>query len=201
MKNIDINNCSLTIGKFITSSNKSHEENHKKNQRVELLNQNNICYLKKGQVLVYRQEDDLVTITLNAPLILGLTQMHNEIKYHYLRCNTDCQMFMIENHDATALFDSKNLWSYAFDILTWHLNLYFQRDVMMIHPNIRNVINEHLKHMWEMTPDIRSKTSVYSFITDRNHISRSAVHKVIQEMSDVGKVKIERGKLIHYSEN
>lgn len=200
MKNIDINDCSLTIGKFIESSNKSHEENHKKNQRVELLSQNNICYLKKGQVLVYRQEDDLITLTLNAPLILGLTQMHNEIKYHYLRCETDCQMFMIENHDATELFNRKNLWSYAFDILTWHLDLYFQRDIMMINPNIRDVINEHIKHIWSLAPEVRSKTSVYSFIINRNHISRSAVHKVIQEMSDVGKIKIERGKLVSYNE-
>lgn len=200
MKHIDINNCSLTIGKFIASSNKSHEENHKKNQRIELLNQDNICFLNKGTVVVFRQADDLVTLTLSAPLILGLTQMHNEIKYHYLRCETDCQMFMIGNHDATELFDKKNLWSYSFDILTWHLNLYFQRDVMMINPNIRNIINEHFKYIWSLAPEVRSKISVYSFITTRNHISRSAVHKIIQEMSDVGKIKIERGKLIYYKE-
>lgn len=198
---VDINHCSLSIGKFIELSQKSHEENHKKNQRIELLNQNNICYLKEGQVNVYRLEDDLITITLSAPLILGLTQMHNKAKFHYLRCDTDCQMFIIDNEDASALFDSKNLWEYAFNILTWHLNLYFQRDIMVINPNIRNIINEHLKLIWLMDPNVRSKTSVYSFIITRNHISRSAVHKVIQEMSDTGKIRIERGKLVYYEES
>jgi hypothetical protein len=195
-----INHCSITIGKFIAASNKCHEENHKKNQRIELLNQNNICYLKKGQVIVYRQRDDLVTFTLNAPLILGLAQMHNQMKYHYLRCESECEMYIINNHDATELFNKKNLWSYAFDILTWYINLYFQRDIMMINPNIRNVINEHIKYIWSLPTDVRAKTSVYSFITSRNHISRSAIHKVMQEMSDMGKIKIERGKVTYYNE-
>lgn len=200
MKELDIKSSALNIGKHIEISKKSHEENHKKNQRIELLSQNNICYLKKGRVFVYRQDNDLVTITLSAPLILGLTQMRNAIKYHYLRCDSNCQMFMINNHDATELFNSKNLWPDAFDILTWHLDLYFQRDVMMVHPNIRNLINEHLKHIWSLPEETRLNTSVYSFITDRNHISRSAVHKVTQEMTKAGKVKIERGKLLFFQE-
>lgn len=201
MENADVIKHSIIIGKYIEMSKKSHEENHKKNQRVELLTQNKICYLKKGQVVVYRQDDGLVTLTLSAPLILGLTQMHNETKYHYLRCDTDCQMLLIDNCDATQLFHSKNLWPYAFDILTWHLNLYFHRDTMIIHPNIRDVINKHLKVIWSMTPVMRLQTSVYSFIISRNHISRSAVHNVIKEMSDAGKIKIERGKLIYYNGN
>ncbi|WP_034460804.1 helix-turn-helix domain-containing protein [Buttiauxella noackiae] len=200
MKSSDIHDSILIIGKAIELSKESYEENHKRNQRIELLNNNTICYLKKGRVLVYRNDNNLVTLSLNAPLIMGLTQMHNDIKYHYLRCETNCQMYMIKNHSATELFNHKNLWKHAFDILTWHLDLYFHRDLMMIHPNIRNIINEHLKHIWSMPPEVRSQTSVYSFIISRNHISRSAVHKVIQEMTDVGKVRIEKGKLVFYKE-
>ena len=107
---------------------------------------------------------------------------------------------MIDNDDATELFDTKNLWSYAFNILKWHVNLYFERDVMMINSNIRNVITKHIKYIWSLAPNIRNNTSVYSFITSRNHISRSVVHKVVQEMSRAGKLEIKRGRVVFFDE-
>lgn len=197
----DIDESVSILGEHIGSSKNSYLAKHKKNQRIELIARNNICYLKRGRVVVLRRDNDLVTLTIEAPMILGLTQLNNQTKYHYLRCETDCQMLIISNEDATDIFNRKNLWGYAFNILTWHLNLYFQREMMMTHPDIRMVINEHLKYVWTLPSDMRSKTSVYNFIMSRTHISRSAIHKITQEMIKNGTVKIERGKLIFYQDN
>ncbi|KAE9797799.1 transcriptional regulator, partial [Escherichia coli] len=35
----------------------------------------------------------------------------------------------------------------------------------------------------------------YTFILTRNHISRSAIHKVLQELVNDGKIILNRGKL------
>ncbi|WP_370968016.1 helix-turn-helix domain-containing protein [Enterobacter wuhouensis] len=197
----DIDESVSILGEHIGLSKSSYLAKYKKNQRLELISRNNICYLKRGRVVVLRHDNDLVTLTIQAPMILGLTQMANKSKYHYLRCETDCQMLIISNEDATDIFNKKNLWIYAFNILTWHHNLYFQREMMMTHPDIRKVINEHLKYVWMMPPDVRSKTSVYNFIMSRTHISRSAIHKITQEMMKNGSVKIERGKLTLYNDS
>ncbi|WP_256434395.1 helix-turn-helix domain-containing protein [Citrobacter sp. RHBSTW-00944] len=57
------------------------------------------------------------------------------------------------------------------------------------------MIIEHLKYIWSMEPETRENTSVYTFILARNHISRSAIHKVLQELVSDGKIIMKRGKL------
>ena len=58
----------------------------------------------------------------------------------------------------------------AFDILTHHLQRYFQREALQSHRTIREQIIEHVKYIWSMEPEVREKTSVYTFILTRNHI-------------------------------
>ncbi|OAT14638.1 cyclic nucleotide-binding protein [Buttiauxella noackiae ATCC 51607] len=188
----------LTVGEYIELSKHAYVSIRKKNQRIDLIKTKSICYLKKGCVSVYRLDNNLLTINIQAPAILGLTQMRNNDKYHYIRCDDDCEIWTIDALNATDILNTYDLWQHAFDILTWHLHLYFQRDIMIIHNNIRGMIDDHLKYIWSMTPNVRANTSIYSFITSRNHVSRSAVHKVIKEMTDADRILINRGKLIKY---
>lgn len=146
----------------------------------------------------YRLEDDILTISITAPAILGLAQMRNDVKSHYLLCDSDCEMWVISTCDAISLFNAQSLWMHAFDILTHHLQRYFQRENMVSHKTTRGIIVEHIKHIWSLPAEIRNKTSVYSFILNRNHISRSAVHKIIQELESTGHIKISRGKLLSF---
>lgn len=152
-------------------------------------------FLEKGTVSVYRVENDLVTVSISAPAILGLPQMRTEVAGHYLRCDTDCEMWAMSVQNADLLFTAKNLWKQAFDILTHHLQRYFQREALQSHRTIREQIIEHVKYIWAMDPGVREKTSVYTFILARNHISRSAIHKVLQELVNDGKIIMNRGKL------
>ncbi|HHE6157318.1 helix-turn-helix domain-containing protein [Citrobacter freundii] len=189
----------VLIGKEIKKSDSAWLSLRKKRQRIDLKVDGNILFLEKGTVSVYRVENDLVTVSISAPAILGLPQMRTEVAGHYLRCDTDCEMWAMSVQNADLLFTAKNLWKQAFDILTHHLQRYFQRETLQSHRTIRELIIEHVKFIWAMAPDVREKTSVYTFILTRNHISRSAIHKVLQELVSDGKIILNRGKLSSYT--
>lgn len=167
----------------------------KKRQRIDMKGDGNVFFLEKGTVSIYRMENDLVTITVSAPAILGLQQMRSETTSHYFRCDTHCEMWVMSMTNMNALLTEKNLWMHAYDILTHHLNLYFAREKLQSHRTIRELVIEHVKYIWDMAPEIRDKTSVYTFILNRNHISRSTIHKVLQELTHEGKLILKRGKL------
>ncbi|SUW62399.1 putative DNA-binding transcriptional regulator [Buttiauxella agrestis] len=189
----------MLIGDEIKKSENAYFSLRKKRQRIEMRKDGNIFYLEKGSVSVYRVENDLVTVSFTAPAILGLAQMRNDVMSHYLRCDTDCEMWVMSSANANEMLTRKSLWMHAFDILTNHLQRYFQRENMRSHKTIREIVIEHVKHIWSLEPEIREKTSVYTFILSRNHISRSAIHKVLQELVNEGKLTLNRGKLSLFS--
>lgn len=195
----EIENSVVLIGEEIKKSDSAWLSLRKKRQRIDLKVDGNILFLEKGTVSVYRVENDLVTVSISAPAILGLPQMRTEVAGHYLRCDTDCEMWAMSVQNADLLFTAKNLWKQASDILTHHLQRYFQRETLQSHRTIRELIIEHVKFIWAMAPDVREKTSVYTFILTRNHISRSAIHKVLQELVSDGKIILNRGKLSSYT--
>ena len=195
----EIEKAVMLIGDEIKKSDNAWLSLRKKRQRIDLKVDGNILFLEKGTVSVYRVENDLVTVSISAPAILGLPQMRTEVAGHYLRCDTDCEMWAMSVQNADLLFSAKNLWKQAFDILTHHLQRYFQRETLQSHRTIRELIIEHVKYIWGMEPAVREKTSVYTFILTRNHISRSAIHKVLQELVNDGKITLNRGKLSAYS--
>lgn len=191
----EIENAVVLVGDEMKKSENAWLSLRKKRQRIDLKVDGNILFLEKGTVSVYRVENDLVTVSISAPAILGLLQMRTEVAGHYLRCDTDCEMWAMSVQNADHMFTAKNLWKQAFDILTHHLQRYFQREALQSHRTIREQIIEHVKYIWSMEPEVREKTSVYTFILTRNHISRSAIHKVLQELVNDGKITLNRGKL------
>ncbi len=191
----EIENAVVLVGDEMKKSDNAWLSLRKKRQRIDLKTDGQILFLEKGTVSVYRVENDLVTVSISAPAILGLPQMRTEVAGHYLRCDTACELGAMSVQNADHLFTTKNLWKQAFDILTHHLQRYFQREALQSHRTIREQIIEHVKYIWSMEPEVREKTSVYTFILTRNHISRSAIHKVLQELVNDGKITLNRGKL------
>lgn len=196
MKAINIERSVAIIGSHIESSPNSHFSLIKKNNRIDLRTYNKISYLKKGNVSIYRLENDILTLSIPAPAILGMAQMRNEKKSHYIRCDSDCEMWVIDINNAVELFNENNLWMHAFDILTSHLQKYFIRENLSSHPTVRGVVLEHLKHIWAMPEEVRHTISVHGFILARNHISRSAVNNVLRDLISDGSIRIHRGKLL-----
>lgn len=198
MLDSDIQESVSTIGHHIESSNAAYLSHRRRNQRIDLKDENAVCYLKQGSVSIYRQDNNLLVMSLEAPSVIGLAQITDNSKNHYARCNTDCEIWATGTRDAMALFNNNNLWKQAYSLLNWNLHIYFQRDIMMNHRCSYDMINEHLKLIWSMEPGARETTSIYAYIMARNHISRSGIHKILQSMMDSGLIQVVRGKLIYY---
>lgn len=198
MADINVRQSIITIGEAIMESHDAFFSSRKKKQRIELKTNDNICYLVSGEISIYRLEDNLLTITLSAPAILGLAQMRNVVESHYIRCNIDCEMWVIHSDEAMKIFTEKKLWNHAFDILTKHLQLYFTRESTVSQKNVRGIVIEHLKEIWRMDEDKRMKTSIFSYILQRNHLSRSGVHKIISQLACEGVIDVSRGRLLSF---
>lgn len=185
------------IGEEVMSSSDSFSLHLKKNQRLEFNSfKDAIYYLEAGTISIFRLSDNVLTISVESPFVFGLTQLRNQYRYHYLRCEGESIVWGIEKSKAEKLFDDKGLWKFSFDILGYISNLYHHRELMILKKNVNEIVIQHLSHIWEMPEEERNKTSIYSFILSRNHVSRSAVHKVIHDLVDAKQVTINRGKLV-----
>ncbi|HAS1070462.1 TPA: transcriptional regulator [Enterobacter cloacae] len=193
---IDFEGSVRLLGEWIEKSQNSFLSIRKKNQRIDMKSENQVGYLREGALSVYRIDNDIVTLNIEAPAIIGLHQLFHTQRSHYLRCDRYCELIVINEADLIAILDREMLWGHAFIILSRHLEMYFQRERRLVHKNIKGIVIEHLKHLWDQSEDIRSRTSVYSFILSRNQISRSSVHKTIKSLIDDGVIKIQRGKLL-----
>lgn len=189
------------IGAAILSDERAYFMKKTRNQRVELKNNEKICFLVKGGISTYRVMDSLLTITINAPAVIGLPYLkNNDIpSTHYYRCNNECEMWAVNFSDAINIFSKLGLWEDAFNIITQHLSLYFQREALLNQPNIKSIVLEHAKYLWEQDEEVREGTSIYKFILSRNLVSRSAVHKAVRELTNEGIMEIHRGKLCFFS--
>ncbi|MNB97116.1 putative DNA-binding transcriptional regulator [compost metagenome] len=187
-----------TIGDAIISSEYSFLTHRKKNQRLDLKDNNQICYLVDGSVSIYRVEDGILKFTVDTPAILGLAQMRIPTKTHFMRSDTNCDFWLIDAERATELLNSKNLWCEAYEIISHHLSLYIHREKMQSKPSVKELVLEHIKYLWKLEEDVRSRTSIYSFILSRNAVSRSAVHKALNELIADGLIEVYRGILNNY---
>lgn len=199
--NINIAEAVNTIGSYIEECNDSHFSERKKNQRIDMKKLNQVAYLKTGTVSMHKIEDSLVTITIKGPAIIGLGQMRGDEFTHYIRCNTNCEMWVIDIEDATELFNKHSLWRHAFDIITKHLYMYFKRESMTQKNSVKEVVLEHVKKIWSCDETSRKNISIYSYILSRNNVSRSAIHKAICELTHEGLLNISRGRVVKFNQH
>ena len=199
--NVNIAVAVETIGRHIEECNDSHFSERKKNQRIDMKKLNQIAYLKSGTVSMHKIDDGLVTITIKGPAIIGLGQMRGEKFTHYVRCNTNCELWVIDINDASELFSKFSLWNHAFDIITKHLYMYFSRDNMIHKSSVKEIVLEHAKKIWGVDEGTRKNISIYSYILSRNNISRSAIHKAVSELIRDGVLNVNKGRVIDFKQS
>ncbi|WP_324138055.1 helix-turn-helix domain-containing protein [Citrobacter portucalensis] len=126
--------------------------------------------------------------------------MRGEKFTHYVRCNTNCEMWVIDIDDATELFNKHSLWCHAFDIITKQLYMYFTRESMTQKNSVKEIVLEHVKKVWNFDESSRKDISIYSYVLSRNNISRSAIHKAICELTQEGLLNINRGIVVEFNQ-
>ncbi|MCX8986144.1 helix-turn-helix domain-containing protein [Citrobacter portucalensis] len=189
------------IGDYIEKSCQSYYSLRKKNHRLELKRNNEVAFLRKGTVSAYREDNNKVTLTIEAPAILGMAQMLHNDCLHYFRCDQDSELFTFNKGTFINLLSEQKLWHHAFIILSHHLELYFQREKILSQKDVSSMVKAHLEYLWKKDPVSRAKTSVYTFILARNQVSRSSLHKVMAQLTSQGLIKLINGKLVWISED
>lgn len=184
------------IGAEISSSGRASCVHYSRNQKIDIQKLGCIGFLTKGCVSVYRQSDSGLTLVHKAPAIIGLPQMRSDNKAHFHRFNENSEVVLLSFAESFRLFDEKKLWPHAFDILTVLIHEYFTLETMISSKDATNLILQHLKYIWKMDENVRLKTSLYTFILSRSHISRSAIQQIIRRLISEGKIEVSRGKLI-----
>lgn len=172
----------------------------KKGQHVELIQDNQVAFLKSGIVTIHRIEDGLLTNSIKAPAVIGLGHIHDIGLTHFIQCKSECSMWILDSNIAFDLFTEKNLWQDAFFIIRKYLYICMPKGKLIHKSSAREIVIEHLKEIWALDEPERHTTSVYNFILSRNNISRSAVQKVVRELESSGDIKFYRGKLIELNE-
>ena len=185
------------VGSLIKNSRHSHFEQHKKNQRIDIKNNNNIYCIETGRISFYRTQDNVLTITMTAPCLAGIAQMLFQYQTHYIRCEESCNMWVISNQEMKELVSQNNLWMHMYNLLAKQVQQYFEREYMISQKSTREIVLQHLAYIWDMPEEERISTSIYNFILLRTHLSRSGIHKVISELEKEMMIETSRGKLIH----
>lgn len=183
------------IGDEIVKNKNSYQVKRRKHQRFNLNDMSCICFLDEGSVSVYRTHNNILSMTFKAPAILGLAQMRHGCSY-YMRCASDSKIWQISSDDAQEMFTKNDLWVHAFDILTSHLHMYYQREKLDGLPNAKAKVFEMLHSLWSEGDEVYTKNSIYSYIQKRIKISRSAIHKALKELNEDSLIETKRGRLI-----
>ncbi|MDZ5641689.1 hypothetical protein [Enterobacter sp. A103] len=71
--------------------------------------ENKIGFLKRGCVSLCSTENDIVTVSIEGPAILGMAQMFHDTQSHYIRCNRDCEIVVIDTFNFIQLLTQKKL--------------------------------------------------------------------------------------------
>ncbi|MEB5887497.1 Crp/Fnr family transcriptional regulator [Enterobacter roggenkampii] len=183
------------LGELICSSEQSYLSYRKKNQRIELRKENKVGFLRQGSVFMCRSDNDIVTVSIDGPAIIGMTQMLHDTQSYYIRCSLDCEIVMIDTANFINMLKQYNYWFQAFLILSHYMQMFFQRERRLGHKTIKEIVIEHLRCIWQLDTESRENTSVYTFILARNQVSRSSLHKIMSQLSEDGFIRLQRGRL------
>lgn len=169
-----------------------------KNQKISFKSRDKkyVYYLTEGEVDIHRTIDDLLLLTMKSPKVLGLSILHSDDCYHYIKTTMNCKLIAFEREKFHEMINSNNLWREVFIITSSLVKSYFKRDEKFSSRCAYDVIKNNLEVLWANPPNEREKTSIFTYILSRSSLSRSSLSKVLKDLSDGGYISIKRGKLL-----
>jgi len=183
------------IGSAILSSTETYYFKHKAKQRLDVYDKDYVYFLKNGSVSLYSCGSELLVMNALAPQIIGLEKTGSLNIISHLRCNTDVEMYIIKTSSVSKLLDELELWGDAYYISLAYLNSYHKRDSKLSKLSATEIIMEYIKDVWSLDVSQRHHTSLYTFILERTHISRSLIHRVISKLESDDLINVRKGIL------
>lgn len=155
------------------------------------------CYLiSKGKFELHREQDDVVIVFWQTPAVLGLGNFTNMYYGTYIRTLTSCEIGILSTGEALELIEKYNLWkTLAQHLLVVTAKLYTVSQQLSA-PRTYDVIRTQLLEYICEDDDLRSNTTIESYIRSKTNLSRSGIMKILLSLKSGGYIEIERGKLI-----
>lgn len=197
---IDFKDSTKALGLEIVKSEVAYHARFKKNQRFNFTDKGKVLYLVSGDISICRIKDGVLILSIEGPTIIGLSFINEFAPLHYIRCESDCECHIISINDMMKLIDMKNIWNHAFSSVVETVQKYMIRDSQTLQKNARSVVFENLRAIWSLDEEVRNRTSIYNYILERNHISRSAIHQVVRNLKEQELIDTARGKLIAFND-
>jgi hypothetical protein len=197
---INFKDSTKKLGMEIINNGEAFHAEFKKNQQFNFTDESKVLYLVSGQISVCRIKDGVLILSMEGPVIIGLSFINEFSPLHYIRCESDCECHIISINEMVKLIDMKNIWKDAFSSVVETVQNYMTRDTQTLQKNVHSVVIENLRAIWLLEKDVRSKTSIYNYILKRNHISRSAIYQVIKNLKEQNVIDTARGKLIAFND-
>lgn len=131
----------VVIGESIKWSTHSHMVQLKEKQRLGMEHlKKYIFYLESGCVNIYRLNDGILTITVQGPALIGLTQLKSDYVFHYIRSEFESTLWRCRKDSVISLLDKNKLWGNAFEHMTYIANLYHAKEEMGAGKNIKFIV-------------------------------------------------------------
>lgn len=189
----------IDLGDAIENSPESYSSIYKAKQRINIANKKEIYYLKKGNVTAFSAGTDKIIFNIFAPDIICLEKLRGLNIIDHFRCVIGSEIHTLNVDSALVLINNGQLWDRVYDILIGYLRIYHSRDVKLSQASARDTVIHYLKYVWRLDVKQRNETSIYTYILDRTHISRSLIHKVLSDLEKEGLLKMNRGVIEYFS--
>ncbi len=155
-----------------------------------------VFHLISGEIEIRNIQNDLIIVNVDAPAILGLSSMSSDEDCYYIHTVTNVELTSIPLSEFIDMADHKSLWRHISVILSFYINIYYLRDMMLSQASVYTIIKNHLEIMWSLKKDKLEEISVFDFILNRTPVSRSSLNKVLKDLSAGGYIEIKRGRLV-----
>ncbi|WOR25847.1 helix-turn-helix domain-containing protein [Citrobacter braakii] len=186
------------IGSLIKEHGASAMITFKNKYRINLSNSNGgIYYLESGSISIYKKKDDMLLLQVKAPQIVGMFHLWSPNNYYYIRCTDECVFWVATNEVIRQVISDNNLWYESFCIVADKVQKLFEHDLKATLNSTQDIVMAHLKDIWMLPPSERKNISIYKYIMIRNHISRSAIYKIVAILINKKVITIERGCLTY----
>ena len=194
----NVGNSVLAIGECIKSAKTSFYARRKRYQRIDFHQLKIVVYLTSGTVSLY--QNDLLVEHITAPSIVGLHDFYEDgaAGEEFIRCTSDCEIWMISHNDLHNECDNHGLWFFVCSLLSHQLDRYAKKNSLASQRNVKKIIQEYICELWRSDA---SDSSIYTYILSRTLISRSSIHKTVSELMHDGVIEVLRGKLINLNED
>ncbi|WP_189389084.1 helix-turn-helix domain-containing protein [Buttiauxella sp. B2] len=150
------------------------------------------CYfIHSGSANLRRAEDRKIICNIISPAIICLNDIIDLTSEVYIEAITPLDFEVLPYSEFIGNIERLNLWHPLNNILMYSLAKLFYLTHHLVVKNTKQVICWHLLTLFNEPDTIKNSTTVYDYIQQRTHISRSDIIKYLSEFRRKSMIKMD----------